>query len=47
METVSMSVPRPWPWVLARFERRIVRPERRCRASSFFSTPRVWMKRLR
>jgi len=30
-----------------RFDRRIVRRERRCARSSRFSTPRAWMKRLR
>jgi hypothetical protein len=47
IDTASMICPRGCPSVLARFERRIVRRVRRCRTSSFLSTPRAWMKRLR
>ena len=47
IETASVIPPRPWPFVLACSERRIVRRVRRCAVSSLRSTPRAWMNRLR
>jgi hypothetical protein len=39
--------PFSWPFLLACCERRMERLDRRCPISSFFSTPRAWMFRLR
>jgi hypothetical protein len=47
IETASTMPPRPYPFLLAWRERRIVRRVRRWAVSSFFSTPRAWTKRLR
>ena len=47
IETASTMPPRPWPFAVARRERRMLRRGRRWKISSLRSTPRACTNKLR